>query len=36
MRSGLNRRDVLKAIGAPAVGASLSLRLAEARRVQVK
>ena len=30
MRSGLNRRDVLKAIGAPAVAASLPLRFAEA------
>jgi mannonate dehydratase len=29
MRSGLNRRDVLKAIGAPAVAASLPLRFAE-------
>src|SRR5207247_11112770 len=30
MRSGLNRRDVQKAIGAPAVAASLPLRFAEA------
>src|SRR2546428_13846375 len=33
MRSGLNRRDVLKAIGAPAVAALLPLRLAEAESV---
>jgi mannonate dehydratase len=30
MRSGLNRRDVLKAIGTPAVAASLPLRFVEA------